>query len=896
MGRPMARPSDFWAMNAKISDARSRQSSIDSVTPTTRCSWLLAVIAASLPFYFFALNLPKLIVNGPIQGEGFADGATRPYFTLPLPDWLGGGHVFDGVDLDQMSALFALSFTFLGLVCINGLFKYRINVMKGQMGERLLRRLRYELVDRVLRFYPARLRRTKPAEVASMVKDEVEPLGGFVGEAFATPAYLGGQALTAVVFIMLQNVLLAMVAVGVVSIQAFLIPYLRKPILALGRQRQLTARELSGRVGEIVDAAADIQANDTSNWERADITRRLGKIYDIRFEIYRRKFFVKFLNNFLAQVTPFFFYAVGGYYAIKGELSIGQLVAVIAAYKDLPGPIKELLDWYLEKQDAQIKYEQVIEQFGAEKLIDPALHEPADPAPLTTGIEVREATVADDTGARLLDAVSFTIPAGAHVALAGPPGGGKETAAALIARQASARSGHVLIDGQSIETLPQAATGRRIAYVGQDAYLFGASLKDNLLYGLRNQPRRPAERHGPAAALARARHLEDERAGNAPYDADADWVDYAALGIDDARSVDASLMRFIALSGLEDDVFRFGLQGRFDPDDAPVVASRLLQARALFKAREMSGDIDIVEPFDAALYNNQATIGENLLFGVAVGPAYQPHNLARNRTVSSLLDETGLGRPLFQLGRGIAETMVEIFRGLPADHPFFAQFSFIAAADLPYFEALLARLDAGQPSTAEQRARMLGLAFDYSEARHRLGLLDDRLRSMLLVVRRLFNERLPAHERSKIAFYDAAEYNEAASVEDNILFGRIVYGAPDAQARIQHILHEVIGELGLEDDIARIGLGFHAGAAGKRLTPSQRQRLALARALVKNPDMLVVNGALAVLDPHAQGEILKRVIAARAGKGLVWTLAPGQDSSPFDSVIAFEHGRIAGAA
>jgi len=855
---------------------------------------VLALILVSLPFYFLSLNLPKLIVNGPIQGTGFEAGATRAYFTLGLPDWLGGATLFEGVQYERMSALFALSFTFLGLVCINGLFKYRINVMKGRMGERLLRRLRYELIDRVLRFFPARLRRTKPAEVASMVKDEVEPLGGFVGEAFATPAYLGGQALTAVIFIALQNVLLAMVAVGVVSIQAFLIPYLRKPILALGRQRQLTARELSGRVGEIVDAAADIQANDTSNWERADITRRLGRIYDIRFEIYRRKFFVKFLNNFLAQVTPFFFYAVGGYFAIQGELSIGALVAVIAAYKDLPGPIKELLDWYLEKQDAQIKYEQVIEQFGAEKLIDIELHAPNDAPPLTHGVEVREATVADDTGARLLDAVSFSVPANAHVALTGPPGGGKEAAAALIARQASARSGSVLIDTQPIDTLLQAATGRRIAYVGQDAYLFGASLKDNLLYGLRNQPRRALDRQGPDALRAKARHLEDAMAGNAPYDAEADWIDYAALGCEDARGTDACLMRFIALAGLDGDVFRFGLQGKFDPDEAPMVAERLLKARALFKAREMSGDVDIVEPFDETLYNNQATIGENLLFGVAVGPAYAPHNLARNRTVSGLLDETGLTKPLFNLGRGIAETMVEIFRGLPADHPFFAQFSFIASADLPYFEALLTRLSSGASGTAEQRARMLGLAFDYSESRHRLGLLDDKMRAMLLAARLLFNERLPQHERAKIAFYDAAEYNDAASVEDNILFGRIVYGAPDAQLRIGQILQAVIAELGLEDDIARIGLGFHAGAAGKRLSPSQRQRLALARALVKNPDMLVVNGALAVLDPQAQNDILKRVIAARAGKGLVWTLNPGQDSSGFDSVIAFEHGRIAG--
>lgn len=857
---------------------------------------VLTLIVVSLPFYFVSLNLPKLIVNGPIQGGGFENGASRSYYGFALPDWLGGATVFDGFTMDRMSALFALSFTFLGLVCINGLFKYRINVMKGQMGERLLRRLRYELVDRVLRFYPARLRRTKPAEVASMVKDEVEPLGGFVGEAFATPAYLGGQAATAVVFIMLQSVFLGAVAVGIVSIQAFLIPYLRKPILALGRQRQLTARELSGRVGEIVDAAADIQANDTSNWERADITARLGRIFDIRFEIYRRKFFVKFLNNFLAQVTPFFFYAVGGYYAIQGELSIGQLVAVIAAYKDLPGPVKELLDWYLEKQDAQIKYEQVVEQFGADRLIDPKAHQPLDPPPLSGRIEVREATVADDTGARLLDGVSFEFDVNDHVALAGPPGGGKEAAAALIARQTGVRSGQVLVDGQAIEGLPQALTGRRIAYVGQEAYLFGASLKDNLLYGLRNQPRGQANHQGYAQQLAEARHAESLRAGNAPFDIDADWLDYRSLGCEGPGGVDACLMRFVALAGLDSDVFRFGLQGRFDPDDAPAVAERLLSARRLFTEREMREQVDIVEPFDAARYNNQATIGENLLFGVAIGQDYALGNLARNRRVMGLLEREQLDKALFTLGRGVAETMVEIFRGLPPDHPFFAQFSFIAAADLPLFEAMLGRLGAGQTLGQDQRLRMIGLAFAYSEARHRLGLLDDDLRARLLAVRAKFREGLPQSESVKIAFYDVDAYNEAASVEDNILFGRIVYGVPNAQARIEAILLQVITDLNLKDDIARIGLGFFAGAAGKRLTPSQRQRLALARALVKSPDLLVVNGTLAVLDPGAQADILKRVLEARKGRGVVWTLGPGQNPEWFNRVIGFENGRLAGSA
>jgi len=55
---------------------------------------------------------------------------------------------------------------------------------------------------------------------------------------------------------------------------------------------------------------AEIHAHDTSNWERAEISARLGKIFRIRFELYQRKFLVKFLNNLLSQVTPFLFYTV----------------------------------------------------------------------------------------------------------------------------------------------------------------------------------------------------------------------------------------------------------------------------------------------------------------------------------------------------------------------------------------------------------------------------------------------------------------------------------------------------------------------------------------------------------------------------------------------------------
>src|SRR2546421_12015449 len=118
------------------------------------------------------------------------------------------------------------------------------------------------------------------------------------------------------VFMRMQSVMLGLIAGVVVAVQVVLIPKLRLRWLVLGRQRQLTARQLAGRVGEIVDGIAGIRVNDASNWERAEISGRLGRIFFIRFDIYQWKFLVKFINNLLAQVTPFIFFLVGGYLAI----------------------------------------------------------------------------------------------------------------------------------------------------------------------------------------------------------------------------------------------------------------------------------------------------------------------------------------------------------------------------------------------------------------------------------------------------------------------------------------------------------------------------------------------------------------------------------------------------
>jgi putative ABC transport system ATP-binding protein len=840
---------------------------------------IVPLVLATMVVYYLSLDLPKTIINQAIQGGKFKDASST---------------VFLGFELGRIEYLFALSIIFLLLIVLNGWLKFQINTMKGWMGERMLRRLRYQLYDFILRFPLQRFRRVKSAEMATMIKDEVEPLGGFIGEAIITPLFLGGQALTAIFFILYQHWALGLIALAVVGIQAVVIPKLRKRLLVLGRERQLTARALAGRIAETVDGAAEIRANGTSNYERAEIAARLGKIFKIRFEFYQRKFFIKFLNSFLSQVTPFLFYTVGGYLVITGRLDIGALVAVIAAYKDLPDPVKELIDWDQQRLDVSIKYEQVIEQFTDETVAAPEMQALVDDVQMPRDASLRASNLSfvDDSGNRLVENVSFQAQHGEQVAIIGRPGSGASELAQMIARLLQPSTGSIQLGGVDITRAPEALTGRAIGYVGSPAYLFPARVRDNVLYGLKHRPLREREYEGADAAAREFAMREAERTGNTTLDIEADWHDYEAAGCSGPAEVEARIMDLLRVVDLEETIFELGLRSPAHDHD---IDPQVLRAREGMRERlESLGIKDWVEGFDPARYNRNATLAENLLFGTPVGRVFDVDNLAGNAYVRQVLRDTGLHDLLIRAGHKVAETMVELFSGLPPGHEFFAQYSFINQDDLPQFEAILKRVgDHGLKELDEADTRLLlSLPFKLIAARHRLGLIDESFENRVIEARQYFAKNLPIDLRGAVEFFDPHRYNEAATLQDNILFGKIVTGQAGAVERITTLVREVLDELGLRPVVVKNGLDFQCGVGGARLAVADRQKIALVRALLKRPMLLVLDQALAVLDPASQVKVLEGVLAERKGQGLVGVLSRDDLAPRFAKVLVMERGRV----
>ncbi len=211
--------------------------------------------------------------------------------------------------------------------------------------------------------------------------------------------------------------------------------------------------------------------------------------------------------------------ALGAREVMNDRLTLAELVVYTRAFDKVVWPMMAvgMVTGMLQRGAA------------AQARIDVVLLEPADPAAppppapgaarLTGAVSVRDLTfrypAADPARPPVLDGVSFDAPAGALVGIVGPVGAGKSTLLSLIARLYEPPPGAVRLDGRDVRDVPPAALRRDVALVPQEAFLFSATIAENVAFG------RQGELGAEAIEEAcRAAHVDGEVRGLAGgYDA-----------------------------------------------------------------------------------------------------------------------------------------------------------------------------------------------------------------------------------------------------------------------------------------------------------------------------------------------------------------------------------------
>ncbi|WP_239113227.1 cyclic nucleotide-binding domain-containing protein [Shimia biformata] len=808
-----------------------------------------------------------------------------------INDAIGAGQStvdFYGFEFDQITFLVILCFAFLLSVIAHGVTKMKINTYKGVMSERMLRRFRFTLISRILRFPQPYVRNTSQGELVSMITSESEPMGGMMGDAISQPILQAGQMATILFFLFAQNALLGLAAVALIPVQAWLIPKLQRQINVYNKKRIVEVRHLAAEIGESAAGAATLRTHGGWRYRQSLITRRLGILFNIRLVIYQKKFFMKFLNNFITQLTPFFFFLVGGYLVIEGQVTLGALVAALAAYKDLSAPWKELLTYYNQVQELGQRWELITERFAPEGMIDETLFEgrPDDCPHLSGPVEMKNVAVHDSDGNVVLEGLNANWQGGSQVLVMAPQEEDRHALAEVLTREVLPASGSVVLSGHPLRELHQTVVAARIGHADPRPYVFDGTFGRNVMMALTPAPRDPEAPMDPKFAL------EAERSGNSTDPLETDWLDPGLAGLEEAEEVLDWWLELVEGIGSGPELFQRALDQSFDPEAFPELAEGIvaLREKVIAETADM-GEGSVFYRFDPEQFNPAISIAGNLFYAKQ-RTQFDGEDMAAVHHFAEVLRETGQEEALLKLSQEVVEMLRQTFGADGTDHPLFRMLGLVVETFETKVDLVRKSRKSGLDSLDdEERAQILALLFEISAEKIGPAFTDD-LKNQVLDMRRDWAGK----QKDKISDHfeplDKGQYFGNLSIIENALFGRLSSSGTSGMDALYAKVADILQDAGLRRHIAKLIHEVPTGLGGVNLSSAYLAPLSLSRAAIKKPDILVLDSVLAGLDTERRETLLDNLRGLLPNTTLIVLEEGFEDQTRFDTVVHLENGRF----
>ncbi|MCB5165820.1 ABC transporter ATP-binding protein/permease [Streptomyces bambusae] len=403
-----------------------------------------------------------------------------------------GGESATVVRLALLIAVVAVAEAALGLVT---------RKLSATLGEGLILDLRTAVFDHVQRMPVAFFTRTRTGALVSRLNNDV------IGAQRAFSNTISGVVGNAVTLVLTLVVMLG------ISWQITLLALLLLPVFVLPARRMGARMARMQREAAQLNAAMGTQMTERFSAPGATLVKLFGRPADESAEFAARAARVRDIGIRTAMAQSLFItaltlvsalalalvYGLGGYYALRGTLDAGSVVALALLLTRLYAPLTSLAGARVEVMSALVSFERVFEILDLKPLIEErpdARRVPPGPvsvefdavsfgypAPDKVSLASLEevATLDSRGGTQVLHDVSFRAEPGRMIALVGSSGAGKSTIAQLLPRLYDADAGAVRLNGIDVRDLTADSIRETLGMVTQDGHLFHESVRANLL-------------------------------------------------------------------------------------------------------------------------------------------------------------------------------------------------------------------------------------------------------------------------------------------------------------------------------------------------------------------------------------------------------------------------------
>lgn len=372
----------------------------------------------------------------------------------------------------------------LGLALGIGIMSFFRGNLLGKLLLKVIFDLRQQLNWHFQKLSLSFFSRQKTGRLVSRLINDINQAHTLVSQG-AVHLFLDVLFIVAIIIILWKiNSLLLYLSLVILPIYVIAFRKLSPRIRRASKDVQRHIAEMSGTVQERFSGISLIQSFSSEKYEHQQFT---GDNLAYTQKLLKRRNLHLFLSSTAMTVNHLsngVVLTVGGYLALSGKLSPGDVLAFILYIAQLYNPLARLSEINVQIQQALGSLERVFDILE----INPEIKNAPDAVKSIPGrghLKFENVTFSYKKERSVLRQINLDIQPGTKVAVIGPSGAGKSTLASLVPRLYDVSEGKILIDSVDIRKIHLRTLRQTIGIVQQEPFLFSTTIKENILYGRR---------------------------------------------------------------------------------------------------------------------------------------------------------------------------------------------------------------------------------------------------------------------------------------------------------------------------------------------------------------------------------------------------------------------------
>lgn len=460
---PMGPGSGAMMQGEKAKDFKGTMSKLGSYLSVYKISIVLILISSLASTVFYIVG-PKILGN-----------ATTVLFNGIISKFSGG----EGIDFDK---LYKILLMVIGLYIVSTLCSYILGYFISTVSQKMTYQLRKELAEKIKRMPMTYFDKKNHGEVLSIITNDIDTLS----QSFSQGAIQMITSILSVIGILIMmfsiDWIMTLIALVSLPVSMIIISLVVKKSQKHFKNQQVFLGNVNGQVEEVFSGHNVVKVFNGEKKAINEFEKFNQKLYESGWKSQFLSGLMMPIMTFIGNISYVAVAIIGGYFAIIGRITVGNIQAFISYTKNFTQPLAQIAQVSNMLQSTAAAAERVFEFLGQEEE-DQTVENPVNVSTVQGIVEFINVKFGYNPEQTIIRNFNSKIKEGQRIAIVGPTGAGKTTIVKLLMRFYDVNEGAILLDGHNIKDFNRSELRQMFGMVLQDTWLFNGSIMENIRYG-----------------------------------------------------------------------------------------------------------------------------------------------------------------------------------------------------------------------------------------------------------------------------------------------------------------------------------------------------------------------------------------------------------------------------